>query len=179
MFADADLGQLVESWLMPALRRLGAAWHAGAVSVAGEHFVSAGLQRRLAASLDTATAQPGAPRVLVGLSRGARHELGVLSYAVLLARTGVEVLYVGADLPPDSWVVAVVAREPDAVVLGVPTAEDVPAVRDTVAALTAARPDLSVLLGGSHQDQIGAGIPLGHSLTDAVRDTATRLGLPM
>lgn len=177
VFADADLERVLESWLMPALRRLGAAWHAGAVSVAGEHFVSAGLQRRLAASLDAASVQAGAARVLVGLPRGARHELGVLSFAVLLARAGADVLYVGADLPPDSWVVAVVAREPDAVVIGVPTAEDVPAVRDTVAAISAARPDLSVLLGGSQQDRIGAGTPIGHSLTDAVRDTVSRLGL--
>jgi DNA-binding transcriptional MerR regulator len=46
VFADHDLTELVDSWLMPALHRLGDAWQRGEVSVAAEHFVSAGVMRR-------------------------------------------------------------------------------------------------------------------------------------
>ena len=161
--------------LMPVQIAVGEGWHRGEVSVAAEHFVSAGVHRRLASALDAALPRPDAPSVLVGLVRGSRHELGVLAFAVLLARAGLDVIYVGGDVPPESWVVAVTTREPDAVVLGVPCAEDAPAARDTVAALHAARPDLPVLLGGGQQERVGAGEPLGHSLAAAARALAGRL----
>ena len=47
MFDRADYERVVDDWLMPALLALGAAWHRGSVTVAGEHFVSAAVQRRL------------------------------------------------------------------------------------------------------------------------------------
>jgi methanogenic corrinoid protein MtbC1 len=167
VFSRHDLGELVDSWLMPALHRLGDAWHRGEVSVAAEHFVSAGVARRLAAALDAVATPEGAPRVLLGLGRGSRHELGLLAFAVLLRRAGLDATYLGCDLPPDSWVVAVTTSDPGAVVLGVHADADVPAVRDTVAAIEAARPELPVLLGGSRQEAVGLGEPLGHSLTSA------------
>ena len=176
VFARADFETFADDWLMPALWRLGQAWHRGEVSVAGEHFVSAGVHRRLAAALDAVPPRVGAPRVLVGLARGSRHELGVLAFSVALARAGLDVVYVAGDLPPDSWVVAATTQRPAAVVIGVPAAEDVPAVRDTVAALAAARPDLPVLLGGGHQERVNAGELLGHSLGAAAAALAGRLG---
>lgn len=177
VFASAPFETLVEDWLMPALTRLGEAWAAGRGSVAGEHFVSAGVQRYVARVFDEAEPQPGAPRVLVGLSRASRHELGVLSFAALLRRSGVEVVYIGADVPADSWVVAAAAASVGHVVLGVPTAEDVPAVRDTVAALTAAAPGLRIHVGGSHQDRIGPPAHrLGHGLVAAARALAVDAG---
>ena len=174
VFGRRDLAELVDSWLMPALRRLGDAWQRGQVSVAAEHFVSAGVSRRLASALDAIAAPEGAPRVLLGLGRGSRHELGLLAFAVLLRRAGLDATYLGCDVPPDSWVVAVKTSSPVAVVLGVHTDSDVPAVRDAVAAITAAEPALAVLLGGDRQELVGQGEPLGHSLRSAVDDLAGR-----
>jgi methanogenic corrinoid protein MtbC1 len=175
VFARADLDLLLDSWLMPALLRLGRAWRRGEVSVAAEHLVSAGVHRRLASALDAVASAPGAPVVVVALPRGSRHELGVLAFSVLLARQGITVSYLGGDVPAESLVVASTSHDPAAVVLGVPSSDDVPAVRDTVAALTAARPGLPVLLGGGHQDEVGAGEVLGHSLGDGARRLARRL----
>jgi hypothetical protein len=98
------LDRAVDGWLMPALRAVGEDWAAGHVDVSGEHLVTATVQRRLGAAMDSAGRADGAPTVAVGLPRGARHELGVLAFAVLLRRTGLDVLYLGADLPPQSWV---------------------------------------------------------------------------
>ena len=105
MFGREDFEHVADNWLMPTLLVLGNAWHSGVVTVAGEHFVSAAVQRRLAAAFDAAPANPGAPRVVVGLARGSRHELGVLAFAVALRRAGLEVVYVGGDLPAETWVV--------------------------------------------------------------------------
>jgi DNA-binding transcriptional MerR regulator/methylmalonyl-CoA mutase cobalamin-binding subunit len=174
VFADHDLVDLVDSWLMPALHRLGDAWQRGEVSVAAEHFVSAGVERRLATALDAIPAPENAPRILLGLGRGSRHELGLLAFAVLLRRGGLDATYLGCDLPPDSWVVAVTTLDPDAVVLGVHADSDVPAVRDAVAAIQAARPRLAVLLGGGRQELVGDGEPLGHSLRSAAHELTGR-----
>lgn len=176
VFAGREMHELVDSWLMPALRRLGEAWQRGEVSVAAEHFVTAGVHRRLATALDALPSRPGAPRVLLGLGRGSRHELGLLAFAVLLRRMGLDATYLGCDVPSDSWVVAVAALDPDIVVLGVHADSDVPAVRDAVAAIQAAKPDLPVLLGGSQQELVGSGEPLGHSLDAAASALAHRYG---
>src|SRR4029079_17873691 len=80
----APFEEVVDDWLMPELERLGTAWAAGLVPVGREHFVSAAVQRRVAGVLEGARVAPGAPRVVVGLAGGCRHELGVLSFAALL-----------------------------------------------------------------------------------------------
>ncbi len=170
VFASLPFEDLVDDWLMPSLVRLGEAWQAGTVSVAGEHFVSAGVHRHLAQLMEGAEPAAGAPRVMVGMAQGSRHELGVLSLAALLRRAGVEVLYVGADLPSESWAVAAPSVGVDHVVLGVPTAEDLPGARDVVAALAAAAPAIIVHVGGGAQQLVGAPAhALGHRLVDAAR----------
>lgn len=178
-FALASFDQVVDAWLMPALREVGLAWREGRVDVAGEHLVSATVQRRLGAAMDAAGQAVSAPRVAVGLAEGSRHELGVLAFAVVLQRAGVDVSYLGADLPPENWADAVHRLEPDAVVLGVPMTHDVLAVQRTVATLAAAFPRLRIFLGGAAQDQVGGrSVPLGHSIRNAARDLAGILHAP-
>jgi DNA-binding transcriptional MerR regulator/methylmalonyl-CoA mutase cobalamin-binding subunit len=167
-FAAGSFEQVADGWLMPALYRLGSAWRTGEVGVAGEHFVSAAVQRRLAALFDAASRGASGPVAVVGLARGSRHELGVLAFAVALRRAGLDVVYVGGDLPPEAWVATVRSRGATMAVIGVPAVEDVPAVRETVAALRQGCPDVVVSVGGGHQDAVGEGTELlGHRLADA------------
>lgn len=174
--ASAPFEDLVDDWLMPALAELGAGWRDGTVSIGGEHFVSAALQRHVAGVLASARPPAGAPRVVAGLARASRHELGILAFAAVLRRVGVEVIYVGSDLPTESWAETVVSTGAGAVVLAVPTAEDVPGVRDAVAAVAAAAPAVGVYVGGGHQDRIHEpGRPLGHTVVDAARRLAVDL----
>ncbi len=60
-FAAGSFEQVADGWLMPALYRLGSAWRTGEVGVAGEHFVSAAVQRRLAALFDAASRGASGP----------------------------------------------------------------------------------------------------------------------
>ena len=174
-FALGTFEEVVDGWLMPALHRVGAGWREGSVSVAGEHLVSATVQRRIAAAFDSAERHPEGPTVVVGLARGSRHELGVLAFATALRRAGLDVVYVGGDLPPDGWAAAVADRHPAAAVIGVPSAEDVPAVRETIAVLAATRPDLPVHVGGGHQRRIEEANQLGHALGPAALQLAAAL----
>jgi DNA-binding transcriptional MerR regulator len=172
-FAEADLAVAVDEWLMPSLVRLGEAWQRGTVSVAGEHFVSAAVLRRLSQAFHQLPhPDDGAPRVMVGLARGSRHELGVMAFAMVLRSRGVRVTYLGADLPVESWVDTVRALEPAAVVLAVPTIEDLPAVREAVQAIS---PRAAVLLGGAHQGRVEGAEALGHAIGEAAAGLADRL----
>lgn len=175
-FALGSFEDVVDGWLMPSLAGVGAAWYEGAVSVAGEHFVSASVQRRLAAAFEAAGCTATGPRVVVGLARGSRHELGVLAFGTALRRAGLGVVYVGGDLPVEGWVETVRRRGPAAVVIGVPSSEDVPAVRETMRALTSSYPDLPVHLGGGHQSRVGGPARLlGHSVGPAARALAEEI----
>ncbi|MBL0749440.1 MerR family transcriptional regulator [Nocardioides baculatus] len=172
-FAQAELPVVVDDWLLPSLVRLGEAWQRGDISIAGEHFVSAAVLRRLSQEFHQLPHPgAGAPMVMVGLARGSRHELGVMAFAMVLRSRGVAVTYLGADLPIEAWIDTARAVRPDAVVLGVPTIEDLPAVREAVQSISAMAP---VLLGGAHQHRVEGAEPLGHRAGEAAAALAHRL----
>ncbi len=172
-FAERDVAAVVDEWLMPSLVRLGRGWQCGELSVAGEHFVTAAVHRRLAHTFQSMpSAAPGGRRVVVGLARGARHELGVLAFSLVLRSRGVAVTYLGADLPLEAWVGTVRMVAPAAVVLAVPMIEDLPAVREATEALM---PLSEVMLGGAHQGEVEGPEQLGHLAGAAANALADRL----
>ena len=172
-FADDDVASVVDQWLLPSLVRLGEGWQRGELTVAGEHFVTAALHRRLAHAFQALPLAPcTAPQVVVGLARGSRHELGVLAFALVLRARGVPVTYLGGDLPLEAWMSTVRLIGPSAVVLAAPTIEDLPAVRELAEALM---PLTSVLLGGAHQAEVEGPQHLGHLAGAAAVALADRL----
>ena len=140
----------VDTWLSPALVALGEAWARGDVDPAGEHMASHQVLRRLAAAFEAAGTRSRGPRVVVGLPAGSRHELGALAFATAIRRLGHDVLYLGPDVPEQSWLNAVHSHDAAAAVLGVTTAADQPSARRTTTALAADRPDLLIACGGAH-----------------------------
>lgn len=181
--AAGSFEYVVDTWLLPELDQLGAAWAAGTVSVAGEHVVAAAVQRRLNATFDAA-AQDAARsvQVLTGLPPGCRHELGVLAFATAARRRGLALSHLGPDLPVGDWVIAVERHRPNAVVLAVPTSDDVGPAVEVVRSV--ARTETIVGLGGRHQAAVleqlgrragGSAMALGHSIGDAAAMLQTRL----
>jgi DNA-binding transcriptional MerR regulator len=147
MLALGTFERVVDDVLMPALVAVGRAWADGNLDVAAEHAATAAVQRRLAALFEAA-AVPGETRAVVGLPPGSRHELGALAFAVSLARRGVGVLYLGADLPVDSWLAAM--RDPDRrlAVIGIVTEADRRAAAEVAAALDEADATITIAVGG-------------------------------
>ncbi|MFC8504329.1 MerR family transcriptional regulator [Pedococcus sp. NPDC057267] len=165
-FSLASVDRVIDDWLMPSLGVLGAAWEAGDVDVAGEHFVSSAVMRRLAALFEASGAQ--GPRVLVGLPPGSRHELPVLAFAVCLLRAGLDVLYLGPDVPLDSWPAVVRASAPRAVVISAAHSRDVEAASSTAEVLHDAGVPV-VYVGGHAAGDVTGATPLPARLSSAAQ----------
>jgi DNA-binding transcriptional MerR regulator/methylmalonyl-CoA mutase cobalamin-binding subunit len=163
---------VVDSWLFPTLEALGESWMRGEVDVAGEHAASAAVHRRLSAAYQAAGSRSRGASVVVGLPSGSRHELGALAFATALRRTGMDVLYLGADVPDLSWDRAVRARSARAAVLAVVTPADRPRAAAVANRLRADHPNLVVASGGACGDQLGGGV---HALAPMLGVAAQQL----
>ena len=166
-FAGDDLEGTLTGWLLPQLERLGDAWADGRLSVAHEHFVSAQLMGALASAYDRATPEEPGPTVLVGLPAGARHELALLAFAICLRRLGADVVYLGADVPPEDWRAAAEGRRPLAAVLGVHARSDARAATAVAAAL--GDQPVALWVGGSARGLLPEARPLPDDVAQAAR----------
>jgi MerR family transcriptional regulator, light-induced transcriptional regulator len=167
---------VTDGWLMPALRALGDAWARGRVDVAGEHAASYAVMRRLSSAFAGAASLTRGPRVVVGLPSGCHHELGALAFATAARRRGLAVVYVGADLPVDSWRRAVTVFPTSMAVLGVTTPDDRPLATETVEALLRKAPDVVVAVGGAESRDLAPGVlELPRSISDSARVVEERL----
>ncbi|MGA4668755.1 MerR family transcriptional regulator [Propionibacteriaceae bacterium Y1923] len=161
-FTLAPVEPVIDQWLLPSMHRVGLAWQAGEIDVAEEHLISAAVMHRLAALFSTTRAR--GPRVVVGLPAGARHELPALALAVCLRRQGVEVVYLGADVPAASWQAVLQRYRPPAVVIGATVGRDVtPATRAAEACRAAGTPH--VFVGGRAAGRVAGATVLAGSLS--------------
>lgn len=178
-FGLGTFEHVVDDWLMPTLELVGEEWAHGRLTVAGEHLVSYAVQRRLAAAYESASGRVDGPTLLIGLPPGARHELGLLAFAVAARRAGFATVYVGADLPAEEWVRAIEARRAAGMVMAVPRHADVAPARKIVEEVNRLHPEVVIGLGGCQQDDVtGTCIHLGHSITVAVGEMSRRLRIP-
>jgi DNA-binding transcriptional MerR regulator/methylmalonyl-CoA mutase cobalamin-binding subunit len=162
----------VDAWLFPALMALGEGWARGEIDVAGEHMASHQVLRRLGAAFEAAGTRTRGPRVVVGLPAGSLHELGALAFATAARRLGHDVLYLGPDVPDQSWLAAVRSHGADAAILSVVTALDQRRAGQTVQKLRAHHPDLLIASGGAHGTSLGADV---HTLPYGIADAAPAL----
>jgi len=178
-FALGTFEHVVDDWLMPTLQLVGEEWAHGRLTVAGEHLVSYAVQRRLAAAYEAASGRVDGPTLLIGLPPGARHELGLLAFAVAARRAGFATVYVGADLPVEDWLRAIEARGATGMVMAVPRDIDITAAQEIVDTVARVHPEVVIGLGGSQQNEInGPCVHLGHSITVAVGEMTRRLRIP-
>ena len=135
--------------VFPALRAVGDGWSSGEIDVAAEHAASETVRRRLSQLYEAAGLSVAGPTVLVGLPPGSYHEIGAFAFAVAARRAGLGVLYLGADVPLESWLRTARETEAPLVVLGVVTIADVASATLVAEGLrTLARPP-RCFLGGA------------------------------
>ena len=100
-FTLHDVETAVEEIVAPALRTVGDRWREGAECIAEEHLLSEALRSRLRGLLaDRRHAVRGT--AVLACAPGERHELGLLTLAVLLQADGWLAVYLGADAPLES-----------------------------------------------------------------------------
>ena len=173
-FSIHSFDDLVDIWLGPILVATGKAWAEGRLSVAGEHFLSAGIERRLAKAFDEAShTRVTGPRVVIGTPRGSRHTIGAFAFATSLRRNGCEVTYLGADVPPDAWLHAVTSRSAEVVCVSIPTTDDAVAAGETVSLLAESHPELRIYVGGSGRSGVTATAAI--HLDGTVSESAKRI----
>ena len=157
-FALGSFEHVVDSWLFPTLEALGEGWARGEIDVAGEHAASHAVHRRLSAAFDAAGSRSRGPTVVVGLPSGSQHDLGALAFATAIRRRGMDVLYLGANVPVSSWEAAVRSREARAAVLSVVTPEDRPAAVAVAERLLSQAPAPMVCAGGASAANLAGGV---------------------
>ena len=165
-FALGSFEHVVDSWLFPTLEALGEGWARGEIDVAGEHAASHAVHRRLSAAYDAAGSRSRGPAVVVGLPSGSQHDLGALAFATAIRRRGMDVLYLGANVPASSWEKAVLSRQARAAVLAVVTPQDRPPAVAVAKRLLGHHPGPAVCAGGAAAD----------ALADGVRTLSSRIG---
>jgi len=171
-FALGSFEHVVDSWLFPTLEALGEGWARGEIDVAGEHAASHAVHRRLSAAFDAAGSRSRGPATVVGLPSGSQHDLGALAFATAIRRKGMDVLYLGANVPVSSWEAAVRSREARAAVLSVVTPHDRPAAVAVAERLLGLTPVPLVCAGGASAANLAGGV---HTLASSIGSAAQEL----
>jgi methanogenic corrinoid protein MtbC1 len=140
--------------VLPALVEVGRAWERGELDVGAEHAASAAVLRRLGAAFQAAGTPIGAPAVVVGLPPGSQHELAALAFAITARRAGLDVIYLGPDVPVDSWLSTTRDVGAAAVVLGAVMPRDAGTVSAVFAALAETAPAVIRAVGGPHAAEV-------------------------
>jgi len=84
--------------VVPVLQEIGTAWMSGKLQLAHEHLASSQIKSLMCSMVKSATAQPGAPRIVVATPSGHWHEFGAMIAAFMAISRGFQVLYLGANL---------------------------------------------------------------------------------
>jgi DNA-binding transcriptional MerR regulator/methylmalonyl-CoA mutase cobalamin-binding subunit len=142
--------QLVSDVLQPLLREVGDRWHRGEFAISQERLVSTIVRRNVSLMLDAYDRTARRAPIVFATLPGERHEIGLLTSAMMCASHGFRTHYLGPDLPPAE--IARFANEVGATVVALsmvlqnPSFDAAAQLRELVDALPAGT---AVWLGGS------------------------------
>ena len=104
--------QVCVELLQKGMVAIGQGWYEGSTTVQQEHFASALAMRRLDAMLAAmpVASQPG--RLLIGCPPEEEHTFGLILLTVLLRRRGMDVVYLGANVPIEQLAMTVATVQP-------------------------------------------------------------------
>lgn len=132
-----------------AQEQIGKLWQANRISIAQEHLATGISQLVLARLFDF---HPPAKRngkiVAIACVAGEHHDLPARLVSDFLDIAGFTVRCYGADVPTDHLLAVLAASTPHLLALSVTMSFHVPALRDAVAQVRAAHPDLPIVIGG-------------------------------
>ncbi len=115
-FSERSVESAIVDVILPLFVRIGEQWERGRFGIAQEHFASSLVRRRLGA-LSLTWAVGSGPIAVLACPPGEFHDIVLLSFGVLLGRSGWRVRYLGPDTPVTSVAAAVRLIDADAIVL--------------------------------------------------------------
>jgi MerR family transcriptional regulator, light-induced transcriptional regulator len=122
LFASFTLETALARAILPYLTELGERWAEGEVSVGQEHFASNVLRGRLLALARGWDAGAG-PRAVLACAPGEQHDLGLISFGLVLRARGWRIAFLGPDTPLESAVETARSLAADLVVISATDAE--------------------------------------------------------
>ncbi len=138
---------LVYKVALPLMREVGFRWHEGTLSTAQEHLVSQLLRNLMGNMVRLFRPAQPAMKMVMATPAGESHEFGILAAAMLTSAIGIEVVYLGADLPASEIVDAARHVSARVILLGITIISGTTA--EEVRAITASMPeDCKLWLGG-------------------------------
>jgi DNA-binding transcriptional MerR regulator len=157
--------------LQKGMAEIGGLWYEDRVSVQQEHFASGLAMRRLDALLSASPAPSRTQTVLVGCPPNEWHTFTSLLLSLLLRRRGLNVIYLGANVPSDRFKETVTAAHVNLVILVAQTLTSAATLQLTALSLTGLR--VPVGFGGrifNLQSNLVEYIP-GHYLGNAINSS--------
>lgn len=160
--------------LQKGMSEIGMLWYENRASVQQEHFASGLAMRRLDALLSASPAPTRPQTILVGCPPGEWHTFTPLLISLLLRRRGLNVIYLGANVPADRFAETALKVKADLVVLVAQTLITAAALQHTALSLSTQK--VQVCYGGrifSIRQDITNHIPghfLGKSLEPSVQE---------
>jgi methanogenic corrinoid protein MtbC1 len=165
--------------LQKGMSEVGERWYQNRANVQQEHFASALAIRRLDALLSASPTPTRNQTVVVGCPPEEWHTFTPLLLALLLRRRGLNVIYLGANVPSEQFTNAVKDLHVDLVVLV--AQQLVTAATLQLSALVLSSKDIPVAFGGRifsiHHElpKYISGFFLGHNLPEAIEHIETIL----
>jgi len=132
--------------LQKGMSEIGILWYENRASVQQEHFASGLAMRRLDALLSASPAPSRPQTVVVGCPPGEWHTFTPLLLALLLRRRGLNVIYLGANVPGDRFAETVKAVRANLVILVAQTLINAANLQQAALALSSQK--INIAFGG-------------------------------
>jgi DNA-binding transcriptional MerR regulator/methylmalonyl-CoA mutase cobalamin-binding subunit len=149
LMAEHGRVEFAKNIILPLLFEIGRRWRGGELSISVEHFATEMIRSTLLPVITSFDASVGAPRVIFATPSGEPHDLGTLVAGIVTVKTGVQVIFLGADVPADDLVQSATNTGASAIVLGIVTLSKEAAeqrLRDVRDRLPA---EISIWIGGA------------------------------
>ncbi|MFF0342424.1 MerR family transcriptional regulator [Kribbella sp. NPDC004875] len=165
LFGALTIEAVIRDVLIPYLHDLGDRWARGEVTVGQEHFASNVIRSRLAA-LSPGWGGGHGPRALLACPPGELHDIALLSFGLVLRRSGWRVVFLGADSPMNDVERTTEALAPDLVMLAASDATRFDSIRPELVRL--ARKRSLALAGPGASTELATAVGAQYVETDPV-----------
>lgn len=112
--ASRGIDKAIHHLVFPFLDKIGILWVTNNIHPAQEHLVTNVIRQKLIVGIESVVSHlDTGKKVILFLPKGEHHELGLLYIYYLLKSRGVQVIYLGANVPNSDLEYVVMSKQPD------------------------------------------------------------------